>query len=137
MSRFMYMNKRVLVEPDATPDDRNETNPIRMGEYSFLERAASGPMPTSQTDITSWSDLYDRPGDNENITLRLCRYDRDGNDWLDYLKSVPKGGVITFFPLLDNGRPDTSQWIDKTIERAGATRDFIDCLLYTSPSPRD
>ena len=125
MSRIMRMDTRVDVMPDPTPADPNDTNPDSNGEYAFLRRRPGTTGTTTQLDIASWDGLFDRPGDNENLTLRLARWDKDGADWREYLREVPKGGVITFFPAVQaDGSLDTSAWIDFTIERAGAVKDF-------------
>ena len=125
MSRIMRMDTRVDVMPNAMPTDPNPTNPNSNGEYAFLRRRPGATGTTTQLDIANWDGLYDRPGDNENLTLRLARWDKDGADWREYLREVPKGGVITFFPAVQaDGSLDTSAWIDFTIERAGAVRDF-------------
>ena len=126
MSRIIYMDKRKEVEVDPTPDDPNPTNPTGPGEYSFLERNAGSTGTTTQNDITSWTDLYNRRGDNENLTLRHATRDMDGVDHEKFLRSVPKGGVITWMPMLSDGTPDVSHWIDFTIEQNPRTNQFFD-----------
>ena len=122
MTRFMRMNKLVNVPPRAgqtTP--HNPGNPHRRGEYAIVRRGAGTAGRSTQDDITSWANLYDRPGANENLTLRLNQLDAEGRDGLSYLRRVPQGAVITFFPVVKaDGSLDPSVWIDFVVERSGA-----------------
>ena len=126
MSKIIFYDQRVDVMTNVDADTPNPTNPNEAGEYAILEREASGDRPTTTRDITSWQDLYDRAGDNENLTLRLSRWDVDGFDYRKYLLDIEGGGIITMMAVDAAGNLDTSQWIDFRVVRRGATRDFVD-----------
>ena len=89
------------------------------------------PVPASRPRVTRWGTFYGKKYKQFKLEMELLLIDADKNNpvnptkWLEGLISAD----MTFFV------PIPKSWSKK--KKTSKNGQFCDCLLYTSPSPRD